>query len=264
VFRRPGSEWADLDCLTWVFSYYFEENYRQLEEAESARLRGFFENARMVSGHFQHGLHRIGHRGTFAYVTTIRDPVSRVVSWWNWNLQLGRMESKPFNVTFDEFLYGNLPYGGFQKDNHMVRVLCNNGTGSRNGAKYGDDTPLTLLADVTEEHYECALRHLRRDFALVFVSEQMDDVIELAPTVSRLFNMRTPSVSEGKTYNPTTYQADSGMVRSSELSDEQRQRILDLNKWDVLLYEQAGALHNVSIARLGALKQKLAAESAVV
>lgn len=221
------------------------------------RLEAAFRSSRLVSGHFAYGLHRIAHRGAFTYVTSIREPLARVVSWWNWNAW--RLPQAFPDLDFDGFLKSDhLRYGGYQKSNHMVRVLCNERTGpGKEGEAWGDDTALSALAEVTEAHYKCALEHLRNDFALVFLAEQIQEAVELAPYVSRVFNMKVVPNTKPRTYNPTTYEEGGPMVKEAELAEATRRRLLELNQWDVRLYEQARGLHKVSIGRLYEMKDKL-------
>lgn len=263
-FFSCSPQWQNLDCLSWIYSYGYEETYRQLAESARARVQRAFEGSRLVSGHFQYGLHRIGHRGTFTYVTSLRDPVTRVISWWNWSI--GRVPDAAPNATFETFLSEDLPFGGFQKSNHMVRVLCNDGTGLRGqpGVWYHEDTPLSSLIEVTKEHYECALRNLKRDFALVFVAERIGEVLALAPSISRLFNMKmVVQLGSDDIYNPTGFKESTGMVKRSGLSEETAARLRGLNVWDTLLYKQACVLHAVSVARLQGMKGRLEAARTV-
>ncbi|GAQ80507.1 hypothetical protein KFL_000550360 [Klebsormidium nitens] len=255
--------WQNMDCISWIFSYSYVAKYHSFTAPIRARIQRTFQRARLVSGHFSYGLHSIGHRGTFAYVTTLRHPVSRVVSWWNWNIQTGKLSPvvpPAGNATFDEFVWDDdFRFGGFQTSNHMTRVLCNRETGVQleDGASAEErlvegDTPRALLAEVTREHYECALRNLR-SFALVFVAENMSDVKPLAPVVSRLFNMKEiVGPLEDTVINPTTLDdASTGLVvRSHNLSEATAARLADLNRWDALLYEEEGKLHKISVARL--------------
>ncbi|GAQ78833.1 hypothetical protein KFL_000190500 [Klebsormidium nitens] len=260
--------WEDLDCIPWIFSYTYEAKYHRLPEPERARVARTFQSSRLISGHFSYGIHSIGHRGAFAYVTTLRHPVSRVVSWWNWNIQLGKLSGivSAGNATFDDFVWDDgFRFGGFQKSNHMTRVLCNEETGNLlivcflhirgsddrgSEGRLGEDTPLGALTEITRAHYECALRNLR-NFALVFLAENMSDVEPLAPLVSRLFNMkRTVGPLKGTETNPTTLDESAGMVVRSSLSEATTAKLAELNSWDAMLYEKAGKLHELSVARL--------------
>ncbi|GAQ80508.1 hypothetical protein KFL_000550370 [Klebsormidium nitens] len=253
--------WKNIDCIPWVWSYSYEAKYHGLPKPIRARLQRTFQRARLVSGHFSYGIHSIGHRGSFAYVTTLRHPVSRIVSWWNWNIQNGKLSPvipPAGDATFDDFIWDDeFQFGGFQKSNHMTRVLCNQGAGLRESDRASEewleeDTPSALLTGMTREHYECALQHLR-SFALVFVADNMSDVRPLAPIVSRLFNMKeTVAPLEDTLINPTTLDDSSAglAVHSHNLSKATAAKLAELNRWDALLYEEACKLHEISIARL--------------
>ncbi|GAQ78174.1 hypothetical protein KFL_000090180 [Klebsormidium nitens] len=248
--------WETLDCLPWIFSYSYEQNCRELPDPIRARLERAFARARLVSGHFSYGIHSVGHRGAFAYVTTLQDPVSRVVSWWNWSIQMGKVRARaPAAAAFDDFVWDDgFPIGGFQKSNHMTRVLCNQGTGLIGGVQlFGEsvkeDTPLARLAEVTLEHYECALKNLQ-SFALVFDGERNAEVEALTPLISRLFNAEIAvGPVKGTDLNPTWLDESAGMVVRTRLSEATAAKLIDLNKWDALLYDQARRLHEISVAR---------------
>jgi hypothetical protein len=163
----------------------------------------------------------------------------------------------PF-YTIHRWLEEDAP-AGYQKDNHHVRVLCNEGTRLRYDVSVQDPPPWPVtvghLNAVTEAHFHCALAHLWKNFALVFQTERIDEVYELGPVVSHLFNMKVvPDLELDKTYNPGRYEGVDKRVRYEELTEEVQQKLAEYNKWDMLLYQEAHKLHDLSVARLREFK----------
>jgi len=79
--RRPGHFETcspGVDCIPFIYSYDFKYRYQNFMTAtEQSVVRGYFQQARVVSGHIQFGLHKIAHRGQYTYVTALRDPAKR-------------------------------------------------------------------------------------------------------------------------------------------------------------------------------------------
>lgn len=89
----------ELDCIPFLNSWVYEESYYNLPPPERARVGQAFERARIISGHYSFGLHRIGHRGSYTYVTSVRNPIDRVISWFNNDAERTNFEG---NLTFDK------------------------------------------------------------------------------------------------------------------------------------------------------------------
>ncbi|GAQ92140.1 hypothetical protein KFL_009310050 [Klebsormidium nitens] len=254
--------YVTLDCLPFTASYEYEQNFYRLPFPEQDRLRTLYRGARLVSGHFPHGVHRIGHRGLFTYVTQVRDPVARALSHVNHHI----LDHPGIFDGFSKEEFVLSTRFGYMKSNHQVRVLCNEASIGRYDM-YAEQvycnkhecrepgTPLEGLTEVTEMHYQCALSHLRHDFSLVFVSELVDEVLKLGPTISRLFKMKVLANPKIVPYNPTTF--NNRTLRLSEAPANILNWLNQLNYWDQRLYEEAKKLHRISVQRLKALQENL-------
>ena len=241
------------DCIPFIAADEYLDRFFELPHEAQERMRTMFRGARIISGHIPYGVHRIGHRGTFAYVTQLREPIARVVSHINHWLVDHPEDS--VDSTWDKRVL-DPSFRHYTKSNHQTRFLCNEG----NVGRYRVLPSMHFVTDdeeVTEAHYRCALSHLRKDFALVFVTEQVHQVYSLAPLVARIFNMKVQTQDlTSSVYNPTNF--ENGKVHlkpASNISEPVRQYLTRMNKWDILLYREAEILHKISIERLQNFKE---------
>ncbi|GAQ93513.1 hypothetical protein KFL_015980010 [Klebsormidium nitens] len=247
--------WMQPDCLPFIGSPDYESRVYKLDHGEQDRVRTTFRGARIISGHVAYGIHRIGHKGFFAYLTQLREPVTRTVSHVNHFL---RNAPHALNGTTWEKLMLEPSFLWFIKSNHQTRLLCNEGTRGRyNVGPKGQFT--TSDEEVTEVHYRCALSHLRNTFALVFVTEQLHQVYPLASLVARIFNLKIKEPQIATTvFNPTIYSNVTVAIRAtSDIPDKVHEYLTGLNKWDILLYKEAEVLHKISVDRLRNFEENL-------
>uniref|UniRef100_A0A7S0RBE4 Sulfotransferase n=1 Tax=Pyramimonas obovata TaxID=1411642 RepID=A0A7S0RBE4_9CHLO len=190
--------------MSAMYSYTLPETLLDYKGAEFPqlleRVREYFSNFAVVSGHFKFGLHQLGHRGEFNYVTTLRDPVQRVLSQWNWwkvapfpprkGAPGSVHKSELKGMGLDEWL-SNPEMHVYMKNNHMTRVLC--GLGSEPpGQFFNEDTSgADLFPEVTEEHLKCAIRNLESHFSIVLLVEKAPPVFTDG-RLAKLLGFRLP------------------------------------------------------------------------
>jgi hypothetical protein len=162
---------------------------------------------RLVMGHFHFGLHRSLPQRSH-YVTMVREPVSRVASLYKHYRQ-----THPEIVTemgLEEWVFSGRV---LQTDNEMTRLIS-----GRENVHFGECTP-DLLAE--------AFDHIRHRFAAVLT---IDDIEASAALTGRLLRRRLPPIQRENV---------SLEISPSELSDDARRRIEELNRYDLALYEFA-------------------------
>ena len=119
VANRPS-------CWLNVYDYSFMEGvdvgWGGAEFGE--KLSSLATKVRYVDGHFKFGLHGLFHGARpdqYTYITSVRDPVHRIVSQHRWWAKAWKLPG-----TLDEWVRGELPlgkgFGGYMIGNHMTRV----------------------------------------------------------------------------------------------------------------------------------------------
>jgi hypothetical protein len=170
---------------------------------------------RAVVGHFWYGLHEyVPHRTV--YSTMLRDPVERILSLYHHARWKKQVES-----SLEDFV-ATPPFR--EVDNDQTRRIC--------GVEpdIGQCTPAML---------EKAKHHLRRDFAVVGLTERFEEtVLLLSKALGWTGELARPrgNVSRNR-------------VQREELTASVRDRILERNALDVELYGYAAALMDEAIAR---------------
>ena len=119
VVNRPS-------CWLNIYDYSFMEGVGAgWGGAEfHAKLDALATRVRYVDGHFKFGLHGLFHGARsdqYTYITSVRDPVRRVVSQHRWWVKAWKLPG-----TLEEWIKGELPlgrgFGGYMIGNHMTRV----------------------------------------------------------------------------------------------------------------------------------------------
>lgn len=169
----------------------------------------------VIHGHFPFGMHELLD-SPFSYVTFLRDPVKRMLSFYNYIL-----------VTPEHYLHKQVAEQGmsimefFQSgmtkelDNLQVRML----QGDEHAIPYGE---------VGEEHLALAKKNVEEHFPVVGLTEYFDEsVLMIRERLWKLFPfyVRANQVKKDKPY----------------LDDELLQLILKQNRYDVELYQWAEA-----------------------
>jgi hypothetical protein len=150
------------------------ELYPPLGPESLARVRSDLEaGGRAVFGHLNFGIDRVlGVKGK--YVTLLRDPVDRIVSYFSHNLrhpQAAYYELLSAGMGLREFLARRI---SFETNNHMTRIVAGN-------------TSLEYLDD--DRVLDQALENLREHFLFAGISERFDESVQV---MARRLNWSRP------------------------------------------------------------------------
>lgn len=179
---------------------------------------------RAVIGHFSYGLHEHIPRPA-RYFTMLRHPADRILS-----LYYFLKENE--NISLEAFL---------ERDTYLE--LDNDQTRRIAGVH-------PAFGEVNKEHFDLALRHLQENFLLAGLSDRFDESV--------LLLKQALEWQEDFVYHPRNVTTGRPKVRS--LSPALQQKILELNAWDLKLYEAAADLLNEKINAYGpTFKNDLAA-----
>ncbi len=196
------------------------EELAQLDKARKAKVR-------MLRGHISYGAHEFLPRPA-TYMTVLRDPVERVISHYYFILR-----------TTGHYLYDSLTSEDINLqtfienkthvmiDNTQTRAI----SGIWNKAKFGE---------CTREMLETAKRNLRKDFAVVGLTEKFDETLLLMKRTlgwQNVFYTRhnvTPRRPRRDALPPATLDA-----------------ILEVNQLDIELYRYATTLFEEQIHQYG-------------
>jgi hypothetical protein len=193
------------------------EQLAAMPEADRRRLR-------LVRGHVPFGLHELLPQGA-AYVTLLRDPVERVLSLYHYVVS---DPDHPFRRRFA----GRLPtLEEFLREGLQRRHAENGQTRLVSGA---------LRQTLGRDDLAAAKDHLRRDFALVGLTEAFDASLLL---LSSRYGRGIPFYERRM--------VGVGRVRDEELSPEVRDRLVGQNALDRELYDFGRGLFEEQQRRLG-------------
>jgi hypothetical protein len=196
------------------------EAYQQLpiEEKEAIRL---------ISGHTAYGIHELV-PGTSTYITFLRDPVQRVVSFYHF--VKNNDQHYLYNHVVDEFK-GIKPF----VSSGITPMVDNGQTRFISGA-----WPKPGFGELTSHHFEQAKANLDQSFTVVGLTEQFDKTLLLLQDAFNWQNINYVRQNVTKT-----------KPQERSLTPEERETILALNQWDIPLYEYACARFEQQIAALG-------------
>ena len=183
-------------------------------------------NLNAVVGHFTFGIHRYLPRNS-TYVALIRNPVDRIISLYFH--YANRMRKEPEgNLTLEQFLDGfPLPRRGLQQtqaltDNDQTRRIS------------GLEPP---AGKCTSAMLEEAKKNLESHFSVVGVTDRFDEMIVL---LKREFGWMNPHE-----YWPKHFRGERS--KQSPIDKETLDRIRDMNRFDLALYEFAKELMDKQI-----------------
>lgn len=189
--------------------------FRESESMTAAQLKSILlrNDLRAVMGHFAFGLHNFIER-PYHYITTLREPVSRVISLYHYLELEGKMSLEDF---------GNAcPYR--EIDNDQTRRI----------AGVNPD-----IGKCSESDLEMAKENLRKDFAVVGTTERFDETLVL---LKQKLNWKRDVASYPKNVNTKkTQQASAAAINA----------IRKHNLLDTELYDYANRLMDETIAAQG-------------
>jgi hypothetical protein len=196
-------------------------------------------HARVVLGHLHHGVHRYMPQEC-AYVTILREPVSRVLSMYRY------IRGDPYHWLHERMLASGMTLEEFIDccadpgiDNHQTRLISGEGSGSFVPGKEPPKLTANALAN--------AKRNLE-DFLVVGLNERFDESFIL---IRRAMGWRLP-----------LYVSSNVSKRANEgaTSPKVIERILERNQLDLELYDFARELFQSEVRAQGS---SLAREVAV-
>ena len=182
---------------------------------------------RLISGHTAYGIHEFV-PGTSTYITFLRDPVERVVSFYHF--VKNHEQHYLYSAIANEFT-GIKPFvsSGITKmvDNGQTRLI----SGARLEPGYGE---------ITSQLFEQAKANLDQSFSVIGLTEQFDMSLLL---LREAFNWQDINYVRQNVTKATPHERI--------LTPEERETILEFNQWDIALYEYASARFEEQVAALG-------------
>ncbi len=205
--------------------------FMQLEKPKAQEVN-------LLMGHFRYGIHTQFERD-FTYLTMLREPVARVMSEYTFlhTNEYHHLYQYAKKMSVSDYLASGMTD---QISNGMVRMLSGAETMSADG--------MPQRRDMTEADLSVALENIEQHFAQVGFIEHYDKSVLLW---KRAFNWRYP-----------IYFKENMTLKSSKriiISDNERDKIKQMNQLDIKLYESLLARFEVKVSELGAgLKAQLA------
>lgn len=234
----------------------------ELQDDELRWLRDAYNSMDFLSGHFKSNYHTMGHKpGGFTYFTSLREPIHRVVSQWNWAVGMDwgyRPELADYSgITFSSWFSDDSAPMGFMARNHMTRIIC--------GDTFWDHPELDMeehemrmgseVAPITRRHLDCAKQKLTTHFGLVLIVENnTHELFEwLQPALNHLLGypyFHLAGVKDKIVQNTTPQNTTEAQVKFSTLTASELQAATRANEYDIELYEFAQEVSRVQLRRL--------------
>jgi hypothetical protein len=192
----------------------------ELSETRRAKIR-------MLRGHMGFGVHRFL-PGPSTYVTILRDPVERVISYYYFVLRT------PDHYFHHALTSGDVGLKAFIRDKmHVMADNAQTRTISGVWQKPG-------FGECTQQTLETAKRHLRQHFAIVGLTERFDETLLL---LRRGFRWRNVFY--------TRHNVTSDRPRRDELSPSTLDALVEANRLDIELYRYAAELFEGQVRQQG-------------
>ncbi len=193
-------------------------------------------NLSLIMGHLQFGVHSDLPLPS-TYTTLLRDPVERTVSSYLHVVRSPRhrLHSQVVGAGMDLLQYATSGISE-ELDNWQTRCVAG--------------PPAPAIGDCTEQLLERALRNIDEHFTIVGICERFDETLVL---LKRLLGWR-------RIYYAPLNTAD-GTVHERSATDEEREGILQWNRWDQALYEHASVQFTHRLGGLGDISPDLRALS---
>jgi len=187
-------------------------------------------NLTAVVGHFTFGIHRYLPR-TSTYITQLRNPVDRIISLYfhYTNRMRNKSEGK---LTLDQFLTGYLLPG---RNPRRTQLLTDNDQTRRIS---GLEPP---SGKCTSAMLEEAKMNLESNFSVVGVTDRFDEMVVL---LKRKFGWLNPHK-----YWPKHFHGERS--EQTQIDKETIDRIRDMNRFDLALYEFAHNMMDEQIVKSG-------------
>ena len=217
-------KFQDQFCKTTIiFNEETDNNIFSILDSQDQAKIDILNNAKVVSGHFTYGLHRIL-EGESRYFTLLRDPVSRARSYYAYSLKSEGTKIHRYlhdnNVSFEQFI--EMEQRDIEKaDVHELNYVLEDGQAkvmSGEDIRIGEEYLTDNLLDLVENN-------IKKDFDFVGATEMFDDsFIEINKLLGfSAFNTYI-------TQNRSTVKVD--------VSDAARKVILERNKVDSALHSK--------------------------
>lgn len=169
---------------------------------------------KLVRGHFPFGVHSLFNTKSYEYCTMLREPLDRCVSHYYYMLARQQVYTKPGAKILKSSLKELCSSGEFIfMDNLQVRLLS------------GNDK--VAFGSITNEMMETAWKNMREHFSVIGIQEEFDAfILEMCDR----FELKHPWYRKQRV-NPNR-------KRTSEIDEETKSVVLELNKYDAELYRR--------------------------
>ncbi|MGK7939754.1 MAG: sulfotransferase family 2 domain-containing protein [Crocosphaera sp.] len=211
------SEIVSTDNLKW----------RQAKEDLRKQSSETLNKAKLIEGHMYFGLHDLLTQ-PFTYVTMLRNPIDRVLSLYCY------IRDEPKNPQHKTLIDNNMNLEQFL-DSGIAKTVENGQTRVLSGIQ-AEDKPCS------QEMLALAKENLSKYFTVIGLTERFDETLIL---LKQTFGYRLPIY---KTINKNKKRLPRKAISNQEL-----QKIRDLNKFDIELYEYAEKVFQKKVEEQGYL-----------
>lgn len=189
------------------------QTYSWFGEAQlnEAYADGTVERLHAVAGHFQYGLHRLVKRKCL-YFTLVRDPIDRIESWYYYQKQA--VQDPGHRAASELDINAWIDWMIAQRSNIVENFQSMRLLG------FSLSLPSSSYAE------SAIIRHVEKNFFYIAPHTQVE---EMASQIADMLGVKLGEVVPGK--------VSSNKPKASEISEENRLRLLQLNKVDDALHK---------------------------